>query len=157
MAWHWSAGALQSPTVTSAHGMARRKLARTTQIAHQRGMAHKHKQDCSRRREMTHTHTHTHTHTQECSRKGANHPDSTPERNGTQTHTGLLSEKRNDTHTEGNGTHTYRNALGRAQTTQIAHQRGMAHTHTRRNALGEEHDQQRRESHILHTSATWAA
>ena len=35
-------------------------------------------------------------------------------------------------------THTYMNALGRAQTTQIAHQREMAHTHTHAGMLMEE-------------------
>ena len=84
---------------------------------------------------MAHTHTYMNIH--ECSRKGANHPDSTPERNGTHTHAGMLMEERNDTHT-----HTSRNALGMTQTNPDSTQRGMemAHTltHTRRNALGGE-------------------
>ena len=115
------------------------RRAQISQTAHQRAMAHTrtHTQDCSRRRGMAHphmdafrgeewhTHTYTHTRTQECSwgmthththTHSTNHPDSTPERNGTHTHTRrnahggeewhthththarMLMEERNDTH-----------------------------------------------------------
>ena len=47
---------------------------------------------------MTHTTLITprgewHTHIQECSRKGANQPDSTLERNDTESHAGMLMEE----------------------------------------------------------------
>ena len=51
---------------------------------------------------MTHTQrgmAHTYMNIHECSREGANHPDSTPERNGTQTHKGMLWEERNEKNT----------------------------------------------------------
>ena len=77
-----------------------------------------------------------HTHIHEWSQKGANQPESTHERNGT--HTQECSRRRGmaytHTHTRKNEwhTHTYMNALRRAQTTQIAHQRGMTQKHTQK-------------------------
>ena len=84
---------------------------------------------------MTHTTLITprgewHTHIHECSRKGANHPDSTPERNGTQTHTGLLSEK---------------SMISSA--VKVTFSAPQPHG---------QHDSQRLTSMILRTSATWA-